>query len=399
MPWYKAGTVSVVQNSNTVNGTGTSFVTNSRVGDAFRGPDGGWYEVTNIASNTTLSISPNYIGATNAAGGYAIAPMQGYPKDSADALRALTNQFGGVLAVLGNDPTQAGVRAALNISDSDGIPEGITNKYLTNPRVLASVLTGLDAGASGAVVATDSIIAAFSKLQVAVNKTITPAQGGVSDGYIDGLIPTWNSSSSITFSPGAAFIPSTGKNLRLSAPITISGIGGLNPDVFYFAYLYENAGVAAIELSPTVYSAPYFGRARTKAGDSSRRFICALRTGAGGTLYGFQLSASNMIFYTTNTSITPFRRLSGGTAAAYTAVGLGPVVPQGCQSVVLRVSAAGQVVFISVPAAGSAPMMIADAGARVQFDFVMDGNMAITYAVAAAGGAATIDVCGYGMER
>jgi hypothetical protein len=101
MPWYKAGTVSVAQNSNAVTGSNTSFIANSRVGDAFLGPDGRWYEVTNIASNTAMSISPNYLGATAGAGTYALAPMQGYVKDSADALRALVNQFGTKLAALG----------------------------------------------------------------------------------------------------------------------------------------------------------------------------------------------------------------------------------------------------------------------------------------------------------
>ncbi len=90
MSWYKVGTVSVTPGSNAVIGTGTSFIANSRVGDAFRGPDGGWYEVTNIASNTALSVSPGYQGAADASGGYALAPMQGYVKDSADALRAAT---------------------------------------------------------------------------------------------------------------------------------------------------------------------------------------------------------------------------------------------------------------------------------------------------------------------
>ena len=101
MPWYKSGTVSVTQNSNAVLGAGTAFLSNARVGDAFRGPDGGWYEVINIASDTALAISPNYQGATNAAGVYALAPMQGYVKDSADALRSLVNQYGAKLAALG----------------------------------------------------------------------------------------------------------------------------------------------------------------------------------------------------------------------------------------------------------------------------------------------------------
>ncbi|PMU84479.1 peptidase S74, partial [Pseudomonas sp. GW704-F3] len=74
MPWYRTGTVSVTLDSNAVIGTGTAFVANSRVGDAFLGPDGGWYEVTNIASDSAMSIAPNYRGATNAAGVYALTP-------------------------------------------------------------------------------------------------------------------------------------------------------------------------------------------------------------------------------------------------------------------------------------------------------------------------------------
>ena len=101
MPWYKSGTVNVTLNSSAVIGVGTAFIANGRVGDAFRGPDGGWYEVTNIASDTAMSISPTYKGATSAAGGYALAPMQGYVKDSADALRALVNTYGTKLAALG----------------------------------------------------------------------------------------------------------------------------------------------------------------------------------------------------------------------------------------------------------------------------------------------------------
>jgi len=169
MPWYKSGTVSVALNSNAVIGTGTAFISNGRVGDAFRGPDGGWYEITNIASDTAMSISPNYQGVTNATGVYALAPMQGYVKDSADALRALVNQFGGVLAVLGTTPTTAGVLEALNLSNTDGLSEGTTNKYLTNARVIASTLTGLDLSNAAAVAAVDSILVALGKLQAQVN--------------------------------------------------------------------------------------------------------------------------------------------------------------------------------------------------------------------------------------
>ena len=139
MPWYKSGTVSVTQNSNAVIGTGTAFIANSRVGDAFRGPDGAWYEVTNIASDTAMSISPNYQGATNAAGVYALAPMQGYVKDSADALRALVNQYGSKMAALGTT------------GNYDILP---VNKGGTGGTDQAGARSGLGLGA----VATESIV-------------------------------------------------------------------------------------------------------------------------------------------------------------------------------------------------------------------------------------------------
>jgi hypothetical protein len=115
MTWYKTGTVAVTPGSNAVIGTGTSLIANSRVGDAFRGPDGEWYEVTNIASDTALSIAPDYQGAAVAAGVYSLAPMQGYVKDSADALRAATQVIASGVADM-----QEQVAAATEAAESAG---------------------------------------------------------------------------------------------------------------------------------------------------------------------------------------------------------------------------------------------------------------------------------------
>lgn len=103
MTWYKTGAVTVTPGSNAVIGTGTSFIANSRVGDGFRGPDGGWYEITNIASDTAMSISPPY-GAPSA---YAIAPLQGYTKESADQLRAATKEIAGTATDMSDQIDQA----------------------------------------------------------------------------------------------------------------------------------------------------------------------------------------------------------------------------------------------------------------------------------------------------
>lgn len=106
MPWYRAGTVAIVAGQTTVIGTGTNFAANARVGDAFQGPDGRWYEVTNTSSATVLSIFPGYQGGTVAAGGYGLAPMQGYVKESADRLRQIIEQWGSTLAGLGAVSTE-----------------------------------------------------------------------------------------------------------------------------------------------------------------------------------------------------------------------------------------------------------------------------------------------------
>ncbi len=107
--WYRIGTVSVTNNSPTVTGAGTDFVANVRAGDAFRGPDGAWYEVINAASASSMSITPNYQGSSTSGAAYAVAPMQGYVKTSADMLRQFVTEYGDQLENLG---TLAGQDAA-----------------------------------------------------------------------------------------------------------------------------------------------------------------------------------------------------------------------------------------------------------------------------------------------
>lgn len=94
MGWYKTGTVSVNAGETSLTGVGVKFASNARVGDGLRGPDGRWYEVVNIASETVLGIYPPYRGDTvSGSADYMIAPLQGYNKDSADRLRWVTDNI------------------------------------------------------------------------------------------------------------------------------------------------------------------------------------------------------------------------------------------------------------------------------------------------------------------
>ncbi|MCH5555691.1 tail fiber domain-containing protein [Pseudomonas syringae] len=101
MPWLRGGTVSVTNGSTAVTGVNVAFDANSRVGDAFVGPDGLNYEVTNVASPTVISILPPYKGATASGAAYAIMPVQGYDKMLRDAFNQLRVQFGDKMAALG----------------------------------------------------------------------------------------------------------------------------------------------------------------------------------------------------------------------------------------------------------------------------------------------------------
>lgn len=143
MPWYKTGTVKTTINSNAIIGTGTAFISNSRVGDAFRGPDGNWYEVINIASDTAMSISPNYQGPTVAAGAYSIAPMQGYVKESADRLRQTVESIGATLALFG------GATNVTQLRTNIGAAQNGTNSDITNIRGLTTALS-IAQGGTGA---------------------------------------------------------------------------------------------------------------------------------------------------------------------------------------------------------------------------------------------------------
>lgn len=73
---YTTGTVSVTDGSATVTGSGTSWstVTNAEVGEYIKLPDGKWYKIASIASNTSLTIELTYYGDTASGQTYIISP-------------------------------------------------------------------------------------------------------------------------------------------------------------------------------------------------------------------------------------------------------------------------------------------------------------------------------------
>lgn len=178
MPWYRTGTVSVTNNSTTVTGTGTDFSANSRVGDAFQGPDGRWYEVTNIASTTVISILPAYQGTTASGGVYGLAPMQGYVKQSADQLRAITNQYGTTLGILGTPSDATQLRTNIVAAKSGA------NSDITSITGLTTALSIAQGGTGGTSQATARTALGLGSAAVAPILGTVSQSGGVPTGAL-----------------------------------------------------------------------------------------------------------------------------------------------------------------------------------------------------------------------
>lgn len=66
---------------------------------------------------------------------------------------------------------------------TDAVTEGATNKYFTEPRVLASLMAGLSTATSTAATAADSILVAVGKLQAQVTSRALTADKDATGGY------------------------------------------------------------------------------------------------------------------------------------------------------------------------------------------------------------------------
>jgi len=139
MAWYTTGTVTATNASGTITGAGTAFLTNVRVGDGVTITGStSVHEVTNIASDTQLTVSPVYGGTTGGSKTYGIVPVQGYVKDLADQVKSLIltfNTVGGSASVL----ALAGVAGAV-----DKVPYFTSGTAMSTMTVTATARTLLD---------------------------------------------------------------------------------------------------------------------------------------------------------------------------------------------------------------------------------------------------------------
>lgn len=297
MAWYKTGTISVINGQTSVTGTGTKFATNARVGDGFNGPDGNWYEVTNITSETVLAIFPAYQGTTNnSSSNYMIAPLQGYNKESADRLRAITDTLTVVTSVAGkvgevvlnksdvglnnvdntsdlNKPISTLQQTAidLKINKSDIVDNVTTND---STKVLSAkqgkfLYDTIEVNKNDVYTKTESDNKYYTKTD-SDNRYYTKTQidASVDFGYIAGLRLVWISGTQVSIGAGSAYVPSVGKRVTYAGGVlTLATVTQVNS--FLHFYLSSTGTI----LQTTTEPERYYNIAWRISGDNSYRYI------------------------------------------------------------------------------------------------------------------------------
>jgi len=236
---------------------------------------------------------------------------------------------------------------------------------------------------------------------------VTAVQSTVEPGYIDGMKLTWNSGTSVTISSGSLYIPSVGANVNYNADTLKSGLV-LSASTFYHLYAYLNSGIPDVEIVTTAPSSPYNGVARTKTGDTTRRYIGSILTDGSGNVHDFSMNpeTSYIQYRKALTNAAPFRVLSAGGATVPTNISLTGIVPTTATIGYFRgvnTSTASGIFFYVNSTYASGDIMgnvqQAPAGTTFTGDLIMPcPAQNIAYAVVSGTGA-FLDVKGYWYER
>jgi hypothetical protein len=187
--------------------------------------------------------------------------------------------------------------------------------------------------------------------------------------------------------------------VRLSADAALAGLA-LAASSLYYAYLYENAGVPTIEVVTTAPAAPYNGTARTKTGDTGRRYIGAFATDSGGAIVDFDHHPqSGRVLFLVNVGAGVFKIITSGTATSDTNVSVASLVPVSARFACIEfenTNTSGTVLITTPGGTGVTVAFVRGSGLSA-CEVPLLSARAVSYYV--QGGAASIYLRGYIDER
>lgn len=232
------------------------------------------------------------------------------------------------------------------------------------------------------------------------------ADARIPAGYIDGLQMQWVSGTALTVTSGAAYIQGAGTVLRAPSAIAKTGLS-LSASTWYHVYLYSSSGSPAVEIVTTAPATPYNGTARSKTGDTSRRYVGSVLTDASGNLVKF-LQTGNLVMYESSIAAAPFLVLSAGRATSVTniaCIGAVPVTAKIGVAIMATINATADAAIGNSDMVGtlSSSNYLQYVGNGVQTTHFMplDGSQRFSYVMTAstATGGFFARVCGYYFER
>jgi hypothetical protein len=173
--WYKVGTISVTNGSATVTGSGTQWIANAQVGEALYAPDGRLYEIINIASNTSFTITPAYLGTTQTGQTYTIVPSQSYIRDLAAQAADLVNNYSTIANTVGVGKFPDGTISDLGFKFADDLDTGFFRSGTNEVTFVAGGVAQFKYNASGVSFVTGGALVGTTSTQTLTNKTINLA--------------------------------------------------------------------------------------------------------------------------------------------------------------------------------------------------------------------------------
>jgi hypothetical protein len=337
--------------------------------------------------------------------------MQGYVKDTADALRQASLLVGDALDGLEESVLSASNSAASALESKNaaavsqtGSADSASSAFdsknaaaISEGSTAAAALAALESKNAAALSATNAGASAGSAATSATAAAASAAASlGVGLGYIEGLRVIYNNANSISVTSGMARIES-GALIKGAATLTLSGLT-LTANTWYHLYLYSNAGVAAVELVTTAPAEPFNAEARSKTGDTSRRFLGSFRSAVtANTLCPFGMDGGNWVTHLGDTNGLPCRILNGGTNTAWTPASCSPAVPPTSRAVRVECYTSSPA-YAQVGLTSAVVYQTINSGVWKQVDAYLTASQQLFYIVNSSG-AVFIDVLGYRIER
>lgn len=220
MSWYKTGTITVNNGSAAITGSGTAWIANAANGEAIYLPDGKFYEIASVNSDTSLTLAGNYTGTSLAGQSYTILPSQSFIRDLAAQAASLINSYASIANAAGAGKFGDGTLGAPGISFVNDTNTGIRR---TADGTFALVANGVDVvtiGPSGMVLVTPNIgVATGTSLNLGAGALSAGPASVTALGVSGAATLTSSGGDQLDFSPGAG----TSKRVNMIMRATDAG--------------------------------------------------------------------------------------------------------------------------------------------------------------------------------